>query len=418
MSTNNHILKNMLVGTQMILVGFVFGLLASLFILTRSGFDGTFQIVTSVETIDQTTGPPSPYRAASLSGYTDASEMELDGEDVITATTTTTAKPAGAPVEVSKVSVSTTSSQQNQVRSPAKPTTQIATVSANTVVQRATTSFHTPAIGVHAWKVADLREFETRAGRQADLVAVHIHWGNENKFPQAYAELVRQQNGTLFIFWNPMNYRAAVYDQGQFHYQNILSGQWDAYIEEFAADVQSFGGPVVIIPFEEVNGYWTPWGGLTKRYGSIEEYKLAFQYLHNAFAGVPNAQFGWVINHVSVPNSPENSIATYYPGDAYVDIIGINAFNFDKPWLSFETLIAKTMTAVLPYGKPIYITSTASAEGVGKANWITEFLQSHYFTSGSLKGWIWFNENKEKNWLFWSDLQSELSLRNGLLGRF
>ena len=42
----------------------------------------------------------------------------------------------------------------------------------------------------------------------------------------------------------------------------------------------------------------------------------------------PKCEFGWTMNNDSVPDTTDNEYEDYYPGDAYVDYIGIDGFNF------------------------------------------------------------------------------------------
>ncbi len=267
-------------------------------------------------------------------------------------------------------------------------------------------------IGVFAGTIPELYTFEHRMGEQVNIAATAVHWGNENNFPEAYANLVTGRSTTLLIYWYPMDYREDAEGQDAFHFAKILNGSWDAYLDSFAQSAARNGGDIVIAPFEEVNGSWTHWNGVSETYGTKEEYIETFRYLRDKFKNAPNVRFAWVINQVSVPDTSENAISTYYPGDAYVDLIGINAFNFGTPWLSFDTLIGRAVSEVLPYHKPIYITSTASAPGEEKATWIQNMFQSTYFKNGIVKGFVWFNEYKERDWRVWSDQYSEEVFRN------
>lgn len=269
-------------------------------------------------------------------------------------------------------------------------------------------------IGVHANSDIDLSAFEQSINKDADIVAVHIHWGNENKFPHEFATEVLERGATLMIFWNPMDYTKSVDEQEPFHFNHILDGSWDEYIHEFVQETKRFDGHVIIAPMEEVNGEWTSWSGYKSRYGTIDQYINSFRYLYDKFEGVQNVDFAWVINHTSVPNVQANSIRTYYPGEGYVDLIGINSFNFGDPWVGFDTLVQEPIKEVNEFDIPIYITSVASAEGAQKAEWINIFFASHFFTEGTLRGFIWFNEDKERNWTIWSDNDSLNAFKKGV----
>ncbi len=268
--------------------------------------------------------------------------------------------------------------------------------------------------GVFAGTVPELNAFEDRVGAQVDIAATAVHWGNEHDFPEMYANLVTGRDTTLLIYWYPMDYREGAQGQSEFYFNEILNGEWDEYIDSFAEEAKQNGGDIIIAPFEEVNGNWTYWNGESGTYGTKEEYVETFRYLRDKFRVAPNVRFAWVVNQVSVPDTSKNAIATYYPGDAYVDLIGINAFNFGKPWLSFDALISRAVREVLPYHKTIYITSTASAPGEQKATWIKDMFASQYFNTGTLKGLVWFNENKERDWRVWSDASSEEAFKTAL----
>jgi beta-mannanase len=105
---------------------------------------------------------------------------------------------------------------------------------------------------------------------------------------------------------------------------------------------------------------------------------------------------------MSVPNTPENAIPNYYPGASYTDYVAVDGFNFGTPWRSFTETFQEPLKLLAGYGKPIYILSLASAEGPQKAAWIKDFgarLKEYPL----LKGWVWFNQNKEHDWRVNSD---------------
>lgn len=267
-------------------------------------------------------------------------------------------------------------------------------------------------VGVHVSTREDILMFESRTKSKLDYVAIHLHWGNENFLPKDVIDAVTLRNSTLFIFWNAMDYSKDESQQSEFYFKEILSGQWDSYIEAFKNDVKNHNGKVVIVPFEEMNGEWTYWNGTDKRYGSKQEYLETYRYLRDKFRDADNVSFAWVVNNESVPDTADNAIENYYPGDKYVDLIGINAFNFDEPWRSFDELVSTSTKILSSYNKPMIITSTASAEGLEKSKWIDILFESKYFKNDTLDGFIWFNENKEKNWLVWSDSEAEVMFRN------
>ncbi|MBI2120292.1 MAG: hypothetical protein HYT94_01555 [Parcubacteria group bacterium] len=238
---------------------------------------------------------------------------------------------------------------------------------------------------------------EQTLGKSPDMIAVFIHWGNENGFPFYLVHTIKDRGKTLVIFWEATDYAAGGAEQPRFSYDAILRGDWDEYMRSFAADAKAYGAPVILIPFSEANGDWFPWSG-TRNGNTPEKAILAYRHVHDMFTNAENVKFGWAPNNDSFPERPENSIEKYYPGDTYVDYVGVNGFNFGDPWQTFDEMFRAPLALLATYNKPIYIFSFASAAGVNKPVWVTETFTKDIFKYPKVEGWIWFNENKERDW--------------------
>ncbi len=249
--------------------------------------------------------------------------------------------------------------------------------------------------------IGDVATLESLVGRKVNHVGTFFGWGDG--FPSQYGPAVRDQGKTLVIFWEQYG---VTLDQ-------IVSGSQDAYITQFANSARQYGGPVLLSPFHEMNGYWTPWNGLAPG-NSPEKVILAWRHMRDLFRTVPNVRFVWAVNSDSVPDTAENAIARYYPGDAYVDDVAVDGFNFGNPLQSFDEIFRAPLAQLKLYKKPIYILSMASAQGAGKAAWITDALTVQIPKYPEIVGWIWFNQNKEQNWLVNSDVNSLNAFRAGL----
>ncbi len=249
--------------------------------------------------------------------------------------------------------------------------------------------------------VTDAAAFETRVGHKMNLQAIFVGFGDD--FPSSYKSTVSDQGKSLVIFWEPYNTSLS----------SIISGLSDSYINKFAAAAKAYGGQVILAPFHEMNGNWDTWDGTV---GTNTPAKViqAWQHLHNLFSGVTNVKFGWTVNHESVPDTTSNQLENYYPGDAYVDYVGVDGFNFDNPWQSFSQVFDNALSRLAVYHKPIYLFSFACAEGATKPAWITDALTVQIPKHPEIAGWIWFNSNKEKDWRVWSD-QASLQAFNAAL---
>lgn len=263
---------------------------------------------------------------------------------------------------------------------------------------------HPPKWGFYtsSFDMQKILGLEQALGKSPELIAVFVHWGNENLFPAYLAPITKDTGKTLVIFWEATDYTVSTAEQPGFSYDAILAGRWDAYMKSFAADAKTYGAPVILIPFSEMNGDWFPWSG-TKNGNTPEKEILAYRHVHDIFANSPNVKFGFAPNNDSVPDTPENSIGKYYPGDKYVDYVGVDGFNFGNPWQTFDEMFRAPLVTLAAYNKPIYIFSFASAEGKNKAAWVTDALAAQIPKYPKIAGWIWFNENKERDWRINSD---------------
>jgi len=186
----------------------------------------------------------------------------------------------------------------------------------------------------------------------------------------------------------------------------INSGSEDGYITQFAAAAKSYGYPIILIPFDEMNLNENAWG-----YGAngntAASFVTAWKHIHDIFAsvGATNVKFAIDYNNVPVPNTSGNQFADYYPGSGYVDYVAVDGFNFGNPWQTFGQTFDSAITQLNTYNKPIYILSTGTVPGAQKPAWITD-MGTHIKTYSNVVGWVWFNSNSDQDWLVNTDTAS------------
>ncbi len=255
----------------------------------------------------------------------------------------------------------------------------------------------TPVAGTIQWgayageTVSEIQNFETLMGKQTEIVSVFYAFTDD--FPTTYQSAIGAKGKTLLIFWEPTT-----------NLDQINNGNQDAYLRAFAAGAKAYGYPIILAPFHEVNGNWDVWDGTVSN-NSPAKFLTAWKHVHDLFIGVNNVKFALSYNAGSVPDVVGNQMSDYYPGDNYVDYLGLDGFNFGSPWQSFDAIFAVPIIELESYHKPIYIFSMASTAGAGKAAWISDFGSEVY--KFPISGWVWFNQNgTDGNWLVNSDSAS------------
>jgi mannan endo-1,4-beta-mannosidase len=227
-----------------------------------------------------------------------------------------------------------------------------------------------PPTGTNIWGAytgnndQTMADFETYVGKSMNVNA--IFWGWDSPFPQT---VTGSQGKTLLVFWEP-----------SFSFDQINNGSMDAYITQFALGAKAYGYPVILSPFDEFNLNEAPWGQNVGT-NTPPKFIAAWQRVRTIFTAnsVSNVKFALTYNNVSIPSA---SYATFYPGDAYVDYVGIDGFNFGGQ--TFAQVFNTAITEAKTFNKPVWIFSTGS---IGpKSQFITDLGAAGY-------PWIWFNKS-------------------------
>ena len=223
-------------------------------------------------------------------------------------------------------------------------------------------------------------EIESQLGRHLDLVRVFETW--ESTFPSSFhTEMIegerlmvvsvrpRRDNGAL-IEWRDLANAAP----GSTLYNEMV--EWGRSLA--AADV-----PVWFALHHE------PEAAGSAAYGDADDFKAAWQRFVDIIRaeGADQVEFAWIMTAwaFEVSASDDRYAANWYPGDAYVDLIGSDAYNWGQCrqsptdyWRSLEdTIEAQRQFGLAHPDKDLFLAEVASTErpsewGDAKADWITE----------------------------------------------
>ncbi len=236
----------------------------------------------------------------------------------------------------------------------------------------------------------------------------HIELGNSHNLDTVPFSLIKtlvkkghKKGGIITLSWHPDN---PVSNKSAWHtrkaVKHILKGgrlhekykDWLSRVAQFINALTDESGkpiPLVFRPFHEMNGSWFWWG---KGHCSPEEY----QRLWRETVSLMYTEFG--VSHILYAYSPntfsdEAEYLSYYPGDAFVDILGVDIYqhwttaNFTKNLqqnISILGHIAKTKD------KP-YALTEAGLNKVRVADWWTRVLDKHIAHSGIAWALFWRN---------------------------
>lgn len=155
--------------------------------------------------------------------------------------------------------------------------------------------------------------------------------------------------------------------------QKIIDGQFDRELTQWATDAKKSAIPLLVEFGTEVNGNWFPWNGayngdsLKDTYGDPtqadgpERFRDAYRHIVTIFRNNEVDNITWFF-HVNASGDPEeswNEISQYYPGDAYIDWIGISVYGpqtKEEMYQSFNEIMNKVYPEITKISnKPIAI---------------------------------------------------------------
>ena len=178
-------------------------------------------------------------------------------------------------------------------------------------------------------------------------------------------------------------------------FKNIVNGSLDDTIKARAAGAKALGKPFFLDFAAEMNSD-EAWSG-----NDAQLYVNAYRHIHDLFnaAGASNVVWAWCPN-VTDTNGSNQTTLDYYPGDNYVDWTGVDGYNWGAAdWQSFKAVFKDIYPILAGKKKPILIGEMSSSEtGGDKAQWIAGMIPTLKSDYPLIKGVVWFDINKERDW--------------------
>jgi hypothetical protein len=210
------------------------------------------------------------------------------------------------------------------------------------------------------------------------------------------------------------------YNQPAFAASKIAHGKYDKYIRNTARAIKRLGPhcPIALRFDQEQNGYWYPWGlktaGMGKLKDTSKEFVKMWRHVWTIFHNehVNNVLWVWSPNFQGVPPKGQPKLAASYPGNKYVDWVGIDGYYINKPTQTFAKLFGPTMQQIKPATstKPWLIAETAVGTGPTKPKQITNLLKN-VADRKEFNGFVYFDYYRNGVRSDWRFQETKASLR-------
>ena len=234
-----------------------------------------------------------------------------------------------------------------------------------------------PYLGVYergaVTSYAPIGSFASATGIWPDIVIDYTDW--KVGFDSVAARMALQHQAKLLVQMQPTGISISA----------IAAGRYDHYLRSYAAQVRSFGHPVIIGFAHEMNGTWYTWGA-----GHVRPsvWVAAWRHVVTVFRrqGARNVTWLWTIHHTS----NVAVLRAYWPGDRYVNWIGIDGY-MGSPSNNFARVFANCIHSVRQIApKPILLSEVGvSPSSKHQARDIISLFSA--ITRYQLLGIVWFD---------------------------
>ena len=264
-------------------------------------------------------------------------------------------------------------------------------------------------------------DIENKIDETLPLIHVYSAWGSkaEQRFPLQQVNAIYSLGSVPVLTWEPW---LIDFDKEKHPHLkdleirnkggmlDIANGAYDFYLKTWVQDLKTFSKPIYIRLGHEMNDpYRYSWG---PQNNTAEEFILAWRHVVDYFKNEGANNVIWIWS----PHPAYGYFNEYYPGDDYVDWVGVGTLNYGdaavwSKWWSFDAIYGNFYNVLASFDKPIMLTEFGSLEvGGDRASWYHEALcnlKDKYPTTKSVLFFHFNNDitltNKSLNWYFVQD---------------
>jgi len=251
---------------------------------------------------------------------------------------------------------------------------------------------------------SDLKTYIRTIGHRPAWVYFSNNWYRSRAFPTATAKWVRASGATPFVRLMLRSDPTQDHGDALFTTRAIASGKFDADLAKWARQAAAFKTPIIAEWGTEMNGEWFQWNA---KWNGRNKGAARFAATYRRIIDISRANGAtniiWVfhVNWADGPPRAWNRMEKYYPGDEYIDWLGISLYSMQAPYETEPTAFAQidqTMRRLhkMAPSKPVIIAEFGTDVNNPQepaAEWASKAL--NLILSGKypqLTGFSWWNE--------------------------
>jgi mannan endo-1,4-beta-mannosidase len=220
--------------------------------------------------------------------------------------------------------------------------------------------------------------FADAVGREPDIVLYYSGWGEP--FLTQFARTAYVHGAEPLV---------QIYPGHHLTLAQIARGRGDGYLRRYAAQVRSFGHPVILSFAPEPNGSWYSWGWT---HTPAPAWVAAWRHVVRVFRAAGAGNASWLLTLFAFPDSAP--VSAYWPGAAYVDWVGIDGY-YERRGDTFKSLFLPMLRGVRKLtDKPVLISETAVGPAAGQVRGIVNLFAA--VRRHRLAGLVWFDQAQHR----------------------
>jgi len=239
------------------------------------------------------------------------------------------------------------------------------------------------------------------------IISIYSAWGSKSseQFPVMKAKAIYDLGSIPFITWEPWlndfnakDFPGIPADPAQRDkdcLKAIANGDYDSYLDKWIQQAKRFGAPIMVRFGHEMNDpYRYPWGPQNNQ---PQDFVAAWKHVVDRFRNKGAKNVIWIWS----PHPAYQNFTEYYPGDDYVDWVGIPTLNYGtvaswSQWWSFDEIFGNYYPVLAQFKKPIMLTEFASlAVGGNRPMWYKNALTGIQKKYPGVKSIVLFHSSED-----------------------
>ncbi|WP_327024225.1 glycoside hydrolase family 26 protein [Micromonospora sp. NBC_01739] len=234
-------------------------------------------------------------------------------------------------------------------------------------------------------KMKLIETFAKKTGKKPNVVTLYLSF--DDGFAADEVRQIYEYGALPAVRWEPFDAKLS----------DIAAGRHDDYIKEFAAGVRKVNLPIMLTFAHEMNGNWYSWG-MRRAGNKAAHFVAAWKHIHGLFAEADATNVIWAWTPNVINPMPEVKLKPLYPGDRYVDWIGIDGYYTHHGANTYAALFGPTMKQVRGFtDKPFLIVETAAEPGNLRPSWLAD-LFTGVARDPEVIGFVFFNNDGSAKW--------------------